>query len=147
MADDEAPPRQDDCASGPTDAIRSRRTVLRSVAAGGITLSAGCSTLSDLLGGTPGDVTVFNDTDASVTVTVDVRDLDESTTALSETADVEASGAVRFEDVYEGPRDYRFDVETAHGLAGTHEWALPSTDHYLSVTVRDGSLEFEEKQR
>lgn len=124
----------------------SRRSLCRSVAVLGLPLTAGCSTISSFLGGDPGEVTVFNDTDSSVTATITVTNLSTETTSLSETTDIEASQAAKFDGVFESATTYRFEIETGDGASDSYEWDLPSTDHYLYVTIRSETIDFEENE-
>lgn len=124
----------------------SRRSICRGAAVVALPLTAGCSSLSGLFGGNPGEVTVFNRTDSALTVTITVTRLPDETTVLSETTDIESSQAAKFNDVFDSPAQYRFEVETADGPSNSHEWNLPSTDHYLSVVVHPDSIEFRENE-
>lgn len=124
----------------------SRRSICRGVAVMGLPLTAGCSAISGALGGDPGEVTVFNDTDSAVTVTVTVTNPGEETEVLAETADIDASAAAKYDDVFESATRYRFAVETASGLSDSYEWKLPSTDHYLYITITPDAIEFEENE-
>lgn len=119
----------------------SRRAMLGTVAAA-TPLLAGCSTVSDLLGGRPGDVTVFNKTDASVTATVRVTRNGE--TLVSDTVDIAASQSEKFEDLFSSTARYRCSVETGADVSNSHEWSLPSTDHYLFAIIHADSVEFRE---
>lgn len=58
--------------------------------------------------------------------------------------DIAASEATKYNDVFESASRYRFEVETADGLSASYEWDLPSTDHYLYITIHLDSIEFEE---
>ncbi|MDF9748239.1 hypothetical protein [Natrinema salsiterrestre] len=110
----------------------------------GLPLTAGCSALSGLFGGNPGEVTVFNNTDSTITVTTTVTNLTEETEPLSDTTDIAASEATKYNDVFESATQYRFEAETEDGLSESYEWNLPSPDHYLYITVHPDSIEFEE---
>lgn len=89
---------------------------------------------------------MFNDTGSTVSATVTVTNVSEETTALSETTEIESSQASKFNGVFDSATQYRFEVETEDGLSGSHEWDLPSTDHYLYVTIHSDSIEFEENE-
>lgn len=58
--------------------------------------------------------------------------------------DIEASQARKFNDIFGSATGYRFEIETADGLSESHEWDLPSTNHFLYITIRSDSIEFEE---
>jgi len=122
----------------------SRRTICCGVAVIGLPLTAGCSALSGFPGGNPGEVTVFNNTDSTITVTTTVTNLEAETEALSDTTDIAASEAAKYNDVFESATRYRFEAETEDGLSESYEWDLPSTDHYLYITIHTDSIEFEE---
>lgn len=124
----------------------SRRSICRGVAVMALPLTAGCSSLSDLLGGNPGEVTVFNKTDSPLTATITVTKLSDGTTALSETTDIESSQAAKFNDIFTSATEYQFEIETASGLSNSYEWNLPSTEHYLSVIIHPDSIEFRENE-
>jgi len=124
----------------------SRRSICRGIAVMGLPLTAGCSAMSGVLGGDPGEVTVFNDTDSAVTATVTVTNRSEETEVLAETADINATAAAKYDDVFGSATRYRFAVETASGLSNSYEWDLPSTDHYLYITITSNSIEFEENE-
>lgn len=136
--------RSDDGRASRARSTTTRRSVCRGIAVTALPITAGCSSLSEVLGGAPGDVTVFNDTDSAVSATVAVTELPNETTALSETTDIGPSQASKFDDVFESPTRYRFDVETADGRSDNYEWDLPSVEHYLYVTIRPSAIEFEE---
>ena len=125
-------------------ATYSRRSIFRRITVLALSLGAGCTSLADLLDGEPGEITVFNNTDSNVQVTIEVADRADGRVALAETTTIESSDAVRFNDVFEAAARYRFAVETDHGVADAYEWALPSTDHYLYVIIRSDAIEFEE---
>lgn len=124
----------------------SRRSICRGIAAMVLPLTAGCSTLSDFLDGNPGEITVFNNTDSTITATTTVTNLEKETEILSETADIAASEATKYNDVFESATQYRFETETSEGLSDSYEWDLPSTDHYLYITVESDLIEFEENE-
>lgn len=91
-------------------------------------------------------MTVFNDTDARITATLTVSNLAAETTELAETTDIESSQAAKYDDIFESATEYRFEIETADGLADSYEWDLPATDHYLYITVNPDSVDFEENE-
>lgn len=122
----------------------SRRELLQGGALSVVPFKAGCSELVRTLSGDPGEITVFNDTGSTVSATVSVTDLRDQTTVLSETMDIEASQARKFNDIFGSATGYRFEIETADGLSESHEWDLPSTNHFLYITIRSDSIEFEE---
>lgn len=143
MAENHSSDRSADAHSRNPSAAYSRRSICRGIAVMALPLTAGCS---NILGGNPGEVTVFNDTGSTVSATVTVTNVSEETTALSETTEIESSQASKFNDVFDSATQYRFEVETEDGLSGSHEWDLPSTDHYLYVTIHSDSIEFEENE-
>lgn len=124
----------------------SRRSICCGVAVMALPLTAGCSALSGFLGGNPGEVTIFNDTNSEITATITVTDLSEETKILSDTSDISSSEATKYNDVFESATQYRFEAETADGIADSYEWDLPSTDHYLYITIGPDSIEFEENE-
>lgn len=107
---------------------------------------AGCSEVADYLGGNPGEVTVFNNTDSSLTATIDVTKIESDETVLAETTDISASEAAKFDDVFDAATRYRFEAETDDERSDSYEWDLPSTDHYLYITIHSDSIEFEENE-
>ncbi|MFC6727903.1 hypothetical protein ACFQDG_04525 [Natronoarchaeum mannanilyticum] len=138
--------RSEDANEDRLTATVSRRSIGRAVAAMGLPLTAGCSAITGALGGDPGEVTVFNDTDSSVTATVTVTNIGAEDEVLADTADIDAAAAAKYDDVFESATRYRFAVETTSGLSDSYEWELPSTDHYLYITISGDSIEFEENE-
>lgn len=124
----------------------SRRSVFRAVTVTSLPFLAGCSDFTEFLGGNPGEVTVFNNTDSSLTATVTITDISTEETVLSETADIDSSEAAKFNDVFASATRYRFEAETADGLSSSYEWELPSTDHFLYITINSDDIEFEENE-
>lgn len=116
------------------------------VAVSALPLVAGCSEITGYLDGNPGEVTVFNNTESSLTATITVTEVESEETVLSETTDISASEAAKFNDVFGAATRYRFQAETEDGQSDSYEWELPSTDHYLYVTINSDSIEFEENE-
>lgn len=144
MGRNPSPNRFSDGQSTPVPAQHPRRSVCRAVVVSSLPLLAGCSEIASYLGGDPGEVTVFNNTDASLTATITVTDIESEETVLAETTDIAASEAAKFNDVFDAATRYRFEAETEDGLSDSYEWDLPSTDHYLYITINSSSIEFEE---
>lgn len=137
-------PTESRLSSNPTP--YSRRSVFRAITATSLPFLAGCSDFTEFLGGNPGEVTVFNNTESTLTATVTVTDIPAAETVLSETVDIDASAAAKFDDVFTSATQYRFEVETADGLSSSYEWELPSTDHFLYITINSDDIEFEENE-
>lgn len=122
----------------------SRRSICRAATVSALPFIAGCSDITGFLNGNPGEVTVFNDTGSELTASITVTKIAEEETVLSETADISASEAAKFNDVFDAATQYRFEAETDDGQSDSYEWDLPSTDHYLYITINSGGIEFEE---
>lgn len=135
-----------DCQPSTAPAQHPRRSICRMIAVSALPLVAGCSEIAGYLDGNPGEVTVFNNTESSLTATIMVTEVESEETVLSETTDISASEAAKFNDVFGAATRYRFEAETEDGHSDSYEWELPSTDHYLYVTINSDSIEFEENE-
>lgn len=141
-----SPDRSSDCQSITVPARHSRRSVCHAVTVATLPLLAGCSEITDLFGGNPGEVTVFNNTESSLTATINVTKTESEETVLSETVDINASEAAKFNDVFDAATRYRFEAAIDDERSESYEWELPSTDHYLYITFHSDSIEFEENE-
>ena len=119
-----------------------RRTAMGGSATVALSLLTGCT---GIFGGNPGDITVFNKTDKKRTAIVSVSKQSSKKEVLSETTKIKPSKSTKFNDVFQSASKYSFSIETESGLSKTHEWKIPSTDHYLYAIIKQNSITFKQK--
>lgn len=122
----------------------SRRTVLRSAPVFALGALSGCSAISEMVGGSPPDVVVFNRTDNSRTTSIEVSNRGNGETVLSDTTDIGSGSAAEYPDALATSGDYAMTVETNGGLSADHEWNVSSEDQSMQVQINTDSISFEQ---
>jgi len=119
-----------------------RRSILRTLPALGIGLSAGCSGVVSTFTGPPPDLVVFNRTSDSIATTITVSEQANDKSVFSKQANIDSDEAAEYDDALPSSGQLSLQVETDGGLSGTHDWTVGSEDQSMQVRVKNDSMKF-----
>lgn len=120
----------------------SRRKVLGTFSAASVTLLAGCSSITSSLTGPPPDVVVFNRTNGSTQMTLEITNRSNGNTVTSDTTTINQGEASEYSDALPASGNFAASVTTESGLSGNYKWTVSSEDQSLQVRLHSDSVKF-----